>query len=83
MKSISYFTYSVFSGLTFVIALLLNRIIFLLENKDFVLNQANATVKWFEIANPLVNVVTIFPLIAAIVFGILSFLLEKGKITYE
>lgn len=59
-----------------------NRLIFLLENKDFVYNQPNATAKWFELSNPLVNLVTFLPLVAAVVFILLGgyvFVLESKR----
>lgn len=58
----------VISGLTFCLALLLNRIAFIMQNPNFVFEQSNATSKWFEMNEKIVNIVTFAPLVLAILF---------------
>lgn len=72
LKSIKYFIHAIYSLFVFGAFIIANRLIFLIENKDFVLNQHNATSKWFELSNPLVNFVTFLPLVAAFLFFLLG-----------
>lgn len=70
---------SIISFFVFCFLVILNRIVFILENPNFVFRQEEPIRKWFQLSNELINFVTFAPLFFSIIFLIIFIYLKLGS----